>query len=332
MTTEKKTDIDFNVFDLNLKPFKGEEDIASSVKILKECINYINNERTEHGRAVVIDRNGGKNKKDVEKRELFITSIAYNHKDKLYKGRIALLRNNRTPLVYNKDNYSISPLTELGEASIAETTHFLIDTNGNYPIFFFEYHHHGPRISDIEYYIRQITNKILRSSTACKVRIHMSIAIKDVLDNISDVLNFKIKASHNKLAYLNKEIGESFIGNMQALANTVNPVTMRIEAFFRSRGTKVESKFKNMPAVKFVKKLLEKANDNDNILEDIEEFYLEFEKEDGSSDAINLLKGKVELVVSTDLEKSGNINMRSLFESGTPIFKEYLDTRIEAND
>src|SRR5690606_1001 len=108
---------------------KGEENIACSVKILKECIEYINDERTKHGRAVVIDRNGGKS--DSEKRELFITSIAYSHKDGLYKGRIALLRNNRTPLVYNKDNYSISPLSELGEASIAETTHFLINTSGN---------------------------------------------------------------------------------------------------------------------------------------------------------------------------------------------------------
>lgn len=330
MTTERKTDIIFNIFDLNLKPFKGEENIASSIKILKECIDYINDERTKNGRAVVIDRNGGKI--DSEKRELFITSIAYSHKDGLYKGRIALLRNNRTPLVYNKDNYSISPLSELGDASIAETTHFLIDSSGSYPIFFYEYNYHGPRISDIEYYIRQITNKVLRSSTACKARIHMSITIKDVLDNISDVLNFRIKANHKKLAFLNKEIGESFIGNMQALANTVKPVTMRIEAFFRSRNSKVDSGYKNLAAVKFVKKLLETANNNDTVLDEIEEFYLEFEREDGSDDAINLLKGKVELIVSSDLEVSGNVKMRSLFENSIPIFKEYLISRTEINE
>ena len=330
MSKERKTDIIFNIFNLTLKPFKGEENIASSVKILKEFIDHINNERILHGRAVVIDRNGGKN--DSEKRELFITSIAFSHKDGFYKGRIALLRNNRTPLIYNKDNYSISPLSELGEASIAETTHFLIDTTGNYPVFLFEFNHHGPRISDIEYYVRQITSKVLRSSTACKVRIHMSTTIKDVLDNISDVLNFKIKANHKKLAFLNKEIGESFIGNMQALANTVNPVTMRIEAFFRSRNTKIESRFKNLAAVKFVKKLLEAANNNDCVLEDIEEFYLEFEREDGTEDAINLLKGKVELTISTELEAGGNVKMRSLFENSIPIFKEYLTERTEINE
>jgi hypothetical protein len=322
MTINRKTNVTFNIFNLTLKPFKGEENLASSVKILKECVDYINNERTQHRRAVVIDRNGGK--KNSEKRELFITSIAYSHNEGFYKGRIALLRNNRTPLIYNKEKYSISPLSELGESSIAETTHFIIDTSGNYPIFLFEYHHHGPRISDIEYYIRQITSKVLRSSTSCKVQIHMNFPIKDVLDNISDVLNFKIKANHKKLAFLNREIGESFIGNMQALANTVNPVTMRIEAFFRTKDTKIESKFKNFAAVKFVKKLLEKANNNDSVLDEIEEFYLEFERGDGTEDTINLLKGKVELIVSTDLEAGGNIKMRSLFENSISSFKEYL--------
>jgi hypothetical protein len=159
-------------------------------------------------------------------------STGTNHIDKLYKGRIALLRNNRTPLVYNKDNYSISPLSELGDASIAETTHFLIDTSGNYPIFFFEYNYHGPRISDIEYYIRQITNKVLRSSTACKASIHMSITIKDVLDNISDVLNFRIKANHKKLAYLNKEIGECFRYELDLCVKFIFPNLLKKLLFF----------------------------------------------------------------------------------------------------
>ena len=157
----------------------------------------------------------------------------------------------------------------------------------------------------------------------------MSINIKDVLDEIRDVLNFKIKANPKKLAYLNREVGESFIGNMQALANPVDPVAIRIEAFFKSR--KIDkSEEKKMPAIKaikavnFVKGLLVSANKRDEILDDIEEFQLEFEKEDGTEHTLNLLKGKVEYSVECELEEGGNVKARSLFDNSIPIFKHYL--------
>src|SRR5690554_7353628 len=90
----------FNVFDLVLTPYKDDEDSVTSNAILKECIEYINNERINNRKVVVFDRNNGKN--ETDKRELFVTSISYNHKDRLWKGRIALLRDNRTPLVDRK--------------------------------------------------------------------------------------------------------------------------------------------------------------------------------------------------------------------------------------
>lgn len=324
MNQPRKTKIIFNVFDLVLTPYKDDEDSITSNSILKECIEYINNERIKNRKVVVFDRNNGKN--ETDKRELFVTSISYNHKDKLWKGRIALLRDNRTPLVYNRDNFSITPLSSLGDTSLLETTHFLIDDSGDHPRFFYEYNYHGPRILDLEYYIRQITNKILKSSKSCKAKTHMNSSIKDVLDSMSEVLNFKIKANPNKLAYLNKEIGESFIGNMQALANTVNPVAIRVEATFKSRGVKVDSKFQNLQAVKFVKNLLGKAESNNEILDDIEEFQLEYEKEDGSNDSLNLLKGKVEFEIECELETKGNVKPRSLFDSSMEPFREYIKT------
>lgn len=324
MNQTRKTKIIFNVFDLVLTPYKDDEDSITSNSILKDCIDYINNERIKNRKVVVFDRNNGKN--ETDKRELFVTSISYSPKDKLWKGRIALLRDNRTPLVYNRDNFSITPLSSLGDTYLLETTHFLIDDSGHHPRFFYEYNYHGPRILDLEYYIRQITNKILKSSKSCKAKTHMNSSIKDVLESMSEVLNFKIKANSNKLAYLNNEIGESFLGNMQALANTVNPVSLRVEATFKSRGVKVDSKFQNLQAVKFVKKLLGKAESNNEILEDIEEFQLEYEKEDGSNDSLNLLKGKVEFEIECELETKGNVKTRSLFDNSMEPFREYIKT------
>ena len=322
MQNERTSKIIFNVFDLNLTPYSDDDQSINSCNILKNCIQYINDERIKNNKVVVFDRNNGKSQSD--KRELFVTSIAYSPKDRLYKGRIALLRDNRTPLVYNRDNFSITPLSELGDTSLLETTHFMIDLSGVLPRFFYEYNYHGPRILDFEYYIRQITKKILRSSRSCKVSIHMNNKIQDVIDNLSEVINFKIKANPNKLAYLNKEIGESFIGNMQALANSVNPQAIRVEAIFKTRKVEVDSKSGNKQAVTFVRKLLGKAKSNSEILDDIDEFQLEYEKEDGSNDSLNLLKGKIEFEIICKLGKKGNVNTRSLFENCIKPFKEYI--------
>lgn len=322
MQNERTTKIIFNVFDLNLTPYSDDDQSINSCTILKNCIQYINDERIKNNKVVVFDRNNGKSQSD--KRELFVTSIAYSATDRLYKGRIALLRDNRTPLVYNRDNFSITPLSELGDTSLLETTHFMIDLSGVCPRFFYEYNYHGPRILDFEYYIRQITKKILRSSKSCKVSIHMNNKIQDVIDSLSEVINFKIKANPNKLAYLNNEIGESFIGNMQALANSVNPLAIRVEAIFKTRKVEVDSKSGNKQAVTFVRKLLGKAKSNNEILDDIDEFQLEYEKEDGSNDSLNLLKGKIEFEITCKLGKKGNVNTRSLFENCIKPFKEYI--------
>lgn len=77
MTQTRKTSVLFNVFDLALTPYKGDVESITSNVILKECIDYINNERINNKKVVVFDRNNGKNQTD--KRELFVTSISYSH-------------------------------------------------------------------------------------------------------------------------------------------------------------------------------------------------------------------------------------------------------------
>lgn len=324
--SENQATVRFHFFDFIFTPHKGNESIEDSNRILKECIQKINDERTQKQKAIVIDRHEGR--KDVESRNIFISSAAYLAKEKKYKCRIARIRDNKIPTLVNKTTYSLTSFDELGENSIAETTNFYIDMNGSVPVVCCEFYGDGPRISDIEYYFRYISsNKMLYISKACKAQIHMKLPVNEVLNSISDVLKFRIKARPNRLSYLYQEIGDPFITNMNALANTVKPNSIRIDAFFRERGTSDSKTTKNTQAVSLIKRVLNAVKNDNEVIEDFEDFYLEFEKEDGTDAIFNLVRGKQEIIVKCAYKSPGNLDTRELYDKTSVMFDEYLDSR-----
>ncbi|MEZ7504605.1 hypothetical protein [Flavobacterium sp. Arc2] len=317
-----KTLIKFHLFDLTFTPYNGTA--KSSKSIIVECLQRINDERTQNGQAIVLDRH--EDRKDELPRNLFVASAAYSHNEKIYKCRIALIRAGKIPTLVNKSNYSIAEFNKLDSHDIAEITNFYINVNGKFPVVCCEFNSNGPRVNDIEYYFRQISShKMLRISKSCKASIHMKMPINDVLDSISDVLKFEIKAKPSRLNYLTDEVKGAFIGNMNMLANTIEPRSIKIDAFFRDRGknSKEVSK-KNLKALAFVKNVLSAIQKDNKIAEEIDDFTLEFEREDGTEDVFNLLKGKVEIEAECSLKTSGNLDTKELFEKVSLQFNDYL--------
>ena len=154
----------------------------------------------------------------------------------------------------------------------------------------------------------------------------MKSPVKEVLDSITDVLRFNIKARPNNLKYLYQEMEESFIGNMKALANSVEPRSIRVNAFFREMGSKKE-KYKNNKAVAFIKRTLKAFIDNSEIIDDFDDFSLEFEKKDGSEEVFNLIKGKHEIEIECSYRSAGNLNTKELYEKANIEFDEYIQSR-----
>ncbi len=316
---DKKTNVKFNLFDFEFTPYEGKN--KSSKSILVDCIQKINDEKTINQKAIVIDRH--ENRVNELPRSLFISSAAFNIKEKKYKCRIALIREGKIPTLVNKDNYTITSFEKLGDHAIAEVTNFYIDVNGNLPVVCCEFNSNGPRINDIEYYFRKISShKMLRISKSCKAKIHMKTPVDDVLTSLSDVLKFEIKAKPSRLNYLTREVKGAFIGNMNSLANTVEPKSIKVDAFFRDRG-KTGGK-KNIKAISFAKKVLTAVQKDSKIAEDIEDFTLEFERKDGTEDIFQLLKGKVEIETECSFKSSGNLDTKELYEKVSHEFNNYL--------
>lgn len=317
-----KTLIKFHLFDLNFTPYNGNTKSAKS--IILDCMQRINDERTKNGQAIVLNRH--EDRKDELPRNLFVVSAAYSIPEKIYKCKIALIRAGKIPTLVNKSNYSIAEFNKLESHAIAEVTNFYIDVKGAVPVVCCEFNSNGPRVNDIEYYFRQISShKMLQISKSCKATIHMKMPIKDVLDSIKDVLKFEIKAKPSRLNYLTSAVQGAFISNMNLLAGTIEPKSMKIDAFFRERGnSSKELNKKNLKAVAFVKKILTAIQKDNKIAEDIDDFTIEFEREDGSEDIFNLLKGKVEIEAECVLKSSGNLDTKDLFEKISSKFNDYL--------
>lgn len=316
--------IKFHYFTLTFTPYKENEKKYTSSYILKECINRVNHERTKEQKAIVIDRH--ENRDEIEPRNLFVSSAAYKLEDKIYKCRIALLRDNKIPTLVNKSDYNLTPLDYLKGKAIAETTNFYIDLNGTEPVICCEFNSLGPRISDIEYYFRHISsNKMLFISKACKASVHMEIPVESVLESIQDVYKLKIKAKPNRLSFLYQNVEDAFITNMNALAGTVNPATIKIDLSFRERGSGKELiTKKNQSALSFSKKVLNAVKNDSKVIDDFEDFYLEFENEDGSDGVFNLVKGKREFQIKCPYSTPGHLDTKVLYDKAKVEFQEYL--------
>lgn len=322
--SEQNTPIKFNFFDFQFSPLAKYEGKKSSHHILKECIQRINDERTKKQSAIVIDRHEGRS--EEEPRSLFITSIAYITKKNRYKGKIHLLRDNKIPTLVDRTNFTLTPLELLKDSAIAETTNFLIDMNGDLPVVCCEFNNFGPRVLDIEYYFRYISShRMLHISRACKALVHMKKPIDEVLDSMTDVLQFRIKARPQRLNYLCKEIGGAFVTNMNALAGTVKPKSLKIDAFFRDRGA--DNSSKNTLALAVAKRILNAIKNDNKVTEDIDDFFLSFEKEDGSDDTFNLIRGKQEIGFECPNKSNGNVNTKVMYEKLHDEFSLYLQQR-----
>lgn len=317
--------IKFHYFTISFTPYKENEKKYSSNNILKECINRINHERTKEQKAIVIDRHESRD--EMESRNLFVSSAAYKLDDKIYKCRIALLRDNKIPTLVNKSDFNLTPLDYLKGKAIAETTNFYIDMNGAEPVICCEFNSLGPRISDIEYYFRYISsNKMLHISKACKASVHMELPIETVLKSIKDVYKIKIKAKPNRLSFLYQNVDDAFITNMNALAGTINPATIKIDLSFRERGSGKEIiTKKNNSALTFSKKVLNAVKNDSKVIDDFEDFQLEFENEDGSDGFFNLVKGKREFIIQCPYSTPGHLDTKLLYDKAKSEFKEYLN-------
>jgi len=301
---------------LKFTPYK--EVSKNNGDIIIDAITYLNKERLA-GKAFLVDKH--KNRKGEEPRELFMY-VAYRIPMKrIIRCSLALIRNGKIPMLKPKDTYELVPLNKT-EHSLTELTNFFIDFSRSPAIVCVEYNHNGPRISDIEFYFRQVTSEILHLSKATTVTTLMNIPIDETIASLQNVLNFEIKMRPKNVTYLNDGI-KGYVSEFASIGNRLKPNFVRVEALFQSPGGKLPGSALNVDANKMFMKFLNVFKTNPENIDLFEDFEVKFIDTEGADAVFNLIKGKAELTVEISTDKQ--LTAKEWYEMIEDKYAEYID-------
>ncbi|TSD63975.1 hypothetical protein FFF34_015545 [Inquilinus sp. KBS0705] len=318
---ENLSTIRFHFYSLKFTPYN---DVAQSAdEILFKIITYVTNE-LHKGKGHLIDRNH--NRPDEGSRELFMAQSVFILKDKRIRCTIALLRSGRVPMLKPADKFKLIPL-DAAQGSIAEQTHFFIDYSKSPAIICLEFNSNGPRLSDIEYYLRNVARDTLRLAKATEVTMHMNTSIDKTLSELKNVLNIDIKVQPQKLAILDTElVGQYFLG-INTIGQRIKPKFIKLEAMYQTPGNTVRSTELNKEANSMVINLLQKFKGRPFNIDAFENFVVKYEDKEGNEEVFNLLKGKKEIVKEFDLTKI--TKLKDWYELIKPEFDEFIEKLAE---
>jgi hypothetical protein len=309
----------FHLYSLKFTPYANLAKENNSSSILKDVITYLMLE-LKNGQGHLIDKN--RNRENEGARELFMTSAVFMHKERRIRCTLALLRSGRVPKIKPVDQFKLVPINTLG--SIAEETHFFIDFSRNYSVICIEYNHYGPRISDVEYYLRNVAREKLKLSKATEVNLYMSSTIDKTLANLKNVLNMQIKIQPNKIAQMDNDIKGQYFTGINTIGNRLKPKYIKVETLFQTPGNTVESSELNKEANTMVKNLIGKFKSRPFNIECFEDFVVKYEDKEGNEEVFNLLKGKKEL--EYEVEMTTLLKRRHWYELIEKDFDEFMIT------
>jgi hypothetical protein len=196
--TQTYTDFEFNYASFSLAPYSGET--GSSSNLLKQVIQKLSDKDFPHDKKV-IDRHI--NRKDTASRKLVIISNKFGENGTRCFGKIALIKN-KAPLLWSGSDIVEEIEKEENKQFIEITNYCVHFSSGSDPIVMFEFNSEGPRLSDIEYYIRQIA-KEFRLAKNIQTVLHLKISYEQLDSKLSNVFGMTVKvnsANNNKINWL----------------------------------------------------------------------------------------------------------------------------------
>jgi len=297
MSDKNKTEeITYQLFSLEFQPYKNDIDNTSSKNILMDVINFVFEELNQ-GRGHLIDKN--KNTQSAA-RELFMTSSVIMARERRIRCSIALIRGGRKPKIKPKEKYPLVDIKHLGE--FAEETHFYIDFSKGKIIICCEYNHHGPRINDIEYYLRSIARYKLHKSKKTSLHAFMDLNIDDILNSLKDVLSMEFKIKPSGFTQMDKAlVGKYFLG-INNLGNLLQPRQLKVQALFTTDDN-VTSQSLDKPKNTMFKDILGVFKKDSINIDCFENVMVKYEDKEGQEKVFNLMKGKKEFVLAADISQ-----------------------------
>lgn len=281
--SEKPFYFEFHYASLKLDPYSGSN--STSSQLLQDVIMKLNDKDLPDSLRE-IDRY--KNRQGGAQRRLVHIAAPFEKGGSRCFGRIALIKDKAPLFLHGKDTVEeiLKPLNK----RFIELTNYVINfsTTGD-PVIMVEFNSAGPRLSDIEFYLRQIS-KEYKIATAFKTSIHLEASIDDLGKRIDNVFNLTVKVANTFSTTSSQEWFNFFTG----IRNDTAYKDVKLELFFgRAKNQATGRMEKNVGGLKFARRLLDWVNKDNTNLDNLDDLKMEYTADD-SEDVISLdfLKNK----------------------------------------
>src|SRR5690606_10411118 len=122
--------------------------------------------------------------------------------------------------------------------AITELATFFIDYSMSPAVMCVEYNHNGPRLSDIEYYFRNIAHEKLFLAKATTTTTYMDAGIDNILESLHNVVNFEFKIKPQNVTYFDNDV-KGYVSGVANLGNRMQPKFIKVEAMYQTPGSRV---------------------------------------------------------------------------------------------
>lgn len=313
-------EFEFNYASFRMLPYKGND--GDSSRLLKDIILKLREKDFPNDKRV-IDRFA--KRKNHPKRELVIISIHYDDGGRRCFGKLALIKN-KAPLLWGSGDI-VEEIEKEEFKKFIEVTNFAINfSDKGDPVVMLEYNNEGPRLSDFEFYIRQIARDFKIAKNIYYI-LHLNIDYTQLDKEISDI--FYISA---KVRSATANNNSNWLFGLKHMGSETGFKDVRLE-FFYNRPKKKEIKpIKNDKGLSFAKKIITWLKKDNNNIDNLEDLKMTYEVNDQDIVDLDFIKNKVISLIRVQyLPGKAYQNKDFKFEVGQE-FNKYLNTGIPTSE
>jgi hypothetical protein len=272
---------EFNYASINLLPYKNVQRSGNS--LLKSILNKLNEEDIP-SEKIIFDRH--KEHKHSVPRQLVMISNSFGNKGQRCFGKIALIKNKNPKIWKGRD--IIKEIEKEENGQFVDITNYIIHflDNKDEAILMHEFNSEGPRLSDIEYYLRQVSQEF-KIAKRINTTLHLDTNFADLEKQISNVFAFAVKV---RSIDSNKH---SWLKPLKNINDECGYRNLKLELLFKRNkdaGGKYAKNIKGLDLVRNLFSWLENDKKNLKLLEDLKMSYMQ----DGNNEIIDMdfLKNK----------------------------------------
>ena len=267
----------------------------------------------------MIDRHEYQDK--AEPRELYMVTHRPIPKERRIRCSMALLRKGKQPKLKPTDKFKLLPLSAI-DGDIAEETHFFIDFSGSRCIICAEYNHNGPRLSDLEFYLRNIAGpNNLKIARATEVTALFNNTLDETLAQLQNVLQMDVKFRPSSLTSMDVDVRKRYYSSMENIGKEFKPKFFRIKTYFQIPGSNAPVDI-NYEANDWFRGMLNVFKTKERNIKLFENFEVKYEDIHGIENTFNLSKNREEICI--EIGANEDIKNKQMYNLIKPLFDQFL--------